>query len=43
MPDYEAYLEHRRCHHQDSPELSERQFYEEYLKARFGDGPTRCC
>ena len=43
MPDYDAYLVHlRRCH----PEMrapSEREYYAEYLRARYGDGPTRCC
>jgi uncharacterized short protein YbdD (DUF466 family) len=43
MPDYAGYLEHlRRCH----PERalpSEREFYEQYLRTRYADGPTRCC
>ena len=43
MPDYMAYTEHlRRCH----PERlvpSERQFFEDFLRTRYGDGPTRCC
>jgi uncharacterized short protein YbdD (DUF466 family) len=43
MPDYPAHLEHlRRCH----PERalpSEREFYEEFVRARYADGPTRCC
>jgi len=43
MPDYAAHLEHlRRCH----PERvvpTEREFYEEYVRARYADGPTRCC
>jgi uncharacterized short protein YbdD (DUF466 family) len=43
MPDYAAHLEHlRRCH----PETSiptEREFYEEFLRTRYGNGPTRCC
>lgn len=43
MPDYQAYLEHLGRYHPDTPPLSERQFYEEYLKGRYGDGPTRCC
>lgn len=43
MPDYAAYLEHvRRCH-PDRPVLSERDFFTEYLSARYADGPTRCC
>jgi uncharacterized short protein YbdD (DUF466 family) len=43
MPDYERHIEHlRRCH----PERaipSERQYYEEFVRARYHDGPTRCC
>jgi uncharacterized short protein YbdD (DUF466 family) len=43
MPDYQAYLEHlKRCHPEDTI-LSERQFYDEFVRARYGDGPTRCC
>ena len=43
MPDYPAYLEHLRRCHPAAPVPSERQFYEDYLKGRYGDGPTRCC
>jgi uncharacterized short protein YbdD (DUF466 family) len=43
MPDYEAYVEHlRRCH----PERAlptEREYFEQYVTVRYGDGPTRCC
>ena len=43
MPDYPAYVEHvRRCH-PDRPLPSEREFFEQYLRARYGDGATRCC
>ena len=43
MPDYHAHLEHcRRCH-PGRPLPSEREFFEEYLRARYADGPTRCC
>jgi uncharacterized short protein YbdD (DUF466 family) len=43
MPDYAAHVAHlRRCHpERDVP--SGREFYEEYVRARYGDGPTRCC
>jgi uncharacterized short protein YbdD (DUF466 family) len=43
MPDYEAYLEHFRRFHPDAPILTPRQFYLEFVQARYGDGPTRCC
>lgn len=43
MPDYAAYVEHlRRCH----PERAlptEREYFEQYVLTRYGDGPTRCC
>jgi uncharacterized short protein YbdD (DUF466 family) len=43
MPDYAAHVEHlRRCHPDRQPP-SEREFFEEYLRARYADGPTRCC
>jgi uncharacterized short protein YbdD (DUF466 family) len=43
MPDYGAYLEHLRRYHPERTAPSEREFYEEYVRARYADGPTRCC
>lgn len=43
MPDYTAHLEHLRRCHPEQPLPTERQFYEEFIRARYGDGPTRCC
>ncbi len=43
MPDYAAHLEHLRRWHPGQPVPTERQFYEEFVRARYGDGPTRCC
>jgi uncharacterized short protein YbdD (DUF466 family) len=43
MPDYAAHLEHLRRCHPGHPIPTERQFYEEYVRARYSDGPTRCC
>jgi uncharacterized short protein YbdD (DUF466 family) len=43
MPDYSAHVDHLRRHHPDQPIPSERQFFEEYVRTRYGDGPTRCC
>ena len=43
MPDYDAYVEHLRVHHPDAPVPTPVAFYEEYLRSRYGDGPTRCC
>ena len=43
MPDYVDYLNHLRRCHPEHPTPSERQFYEEFVTARYGEGPTRCC
>jgi uncharacterized short protein YbdD (DUF466 family) len=43
MPDYEAYVAHARRCHPGTPVLSEQQFYDDFIRARYGDGPTRCC
>ncbi|HEY7027865.1 MAG TPA: YbdD/YjiX family protein [Gemmatimonadales bacterium] len=43
MPDYEEYLLHlKRCHSSD-PLPSEREFFESYLRSRYGCTPSRCC
>jgi uncharacterized short protein YbdD (DUF466 family) len=43
MPDYAAYIEHLHRRHPDQPVPSERQFFDEFLRTRYSDGPTRCC
>jgi uncharacterized short protein YbdD (DUF466 family) len=43
MPDYDAHVEHLRRCHRTALIPSERQFYEEFVRTRYGDGPTRCC
>ncbi len=43
MPDYAAHLAHLRAHHPDCPLPTEREFYDQYLRTRYGDGATRCC
>jgi uncharacterized short protein YbdD (DUF466 family) len=43
MPDYGAHVEHLRQRHPERPVPSRRQFYDDYLRARYADGPTRCC
>lgn len=43
MPDYPAYLRHLRRHHPDWPVPSEKEYFELYLRSRYGNGPTRCC
>jgi uncharacterized short protein YbdD (DUF466 family) len=43
MPNYAGYVEHLRRCHPDRTIPSEREFFADYLAARYGDGPTRCC
>jgi uncharacterized short protein YbdD (DUF466 family) len=43
MPDYAAYIEHVRSAHPERPILTEGEFYDEFVRRRYGDGPTRCC
>jgi uncharacterized short protein YbdD (DUF466 family) len=43
MPDYAAFAEHQRRCHPEASLPSEREFYAQYLAARYGDAPTRCC
>lgn len=43
MPDYPAYLEHLRTHHPGCPLPTEREYFEDYLKGRYGAGFGRCC
>jgi uncharacterized short protein YbdD (DUF466 family) len=43
MPDYGAYVEHLRRCHPESAVPSQREYFEQYIAARYGDGPSRCC
>jgi uncharacterized short protein YbdD (DUF466 family) len=43
MPDYAAHVAHLRRSHPERAVPSAREFYEEYVRARYEDGPTRCC
>jgi uncharacterized short protein YbdD (DUF466 family) len=43
MPDYAAHVAHLRERHPEYDVPSAREFYEDYVRARYGDGPTRCC
>lgn len=43
MPDYAAYTAHLRRCHPERPVPSEREFFAEYLRTRYGDGASRCC
>ena len=43
MPDYAAHVEHLRRCHPERPVPTEREYFEAFVSARYGDGPTRCC
>ena len=43
MPDYESYVAHLERSHPGRALPSEREYYEDYVTNRYGDGPTRCC
>jgi len=43
MPDYASHVEHLRRFHPGDPIPSEREFFESYVRTRYGEGPTRCC
>jgi uncharacterized short protein YbdD (DUF466 family) len=43
MPDYAAHCRHLREQHPGRPLPTEREFFDEFVRARYGDGPTRCC
>ena len=43
MPDYDAYVAHLRRCHPERPVPTARRFYDEFVKRRYGEGPTRCC
>ena len=43
MPDYAAHLEHLRRAHPEKPIPTQREFYAEFVRNRYEDGPTRCC
>jgi len=43
MPDYPGYVEHVRACHPERAVPSEREYYEQYLERRYGNGVSRCC
>lgn len=43
MPDYAAHVAHLRARHPECDIPTEREFFERFVEARYGDGPTRCC
>ena len=43
MPDYPGYLAHMEEKHPGCAVLTEKDFFEEQVKARYGNGASRCC
>ncbi|MDX2193777.1 MAG: YbdD/YjiX family protein [Gemmatimonadales bacterium] len=43
MPDYATYVAHRLERHPGEPVLTEAEFYDDYLRARYGAPGARCC
>jgi uncharacterized short protein YbdD (DUF466 family) len=43
MPDYAAHVEHLRRCHPERAVPTEREFYDDFVRTRYADGPTRCC
>lgn len=43
LPDYDAYLAHRRAAHPGEPAMSRDEFHRERTERRFGAGASRCC
>jgi len=43
MPDYAGYLAHMTERHPGSAVLTEREFFEAHVSARYGNGASRCC
>jgi uncharacterized short protein YbdD (DUF466 family) len=42
-PDYSAYLKHQTMHHPDCKVLTEAEFLDEQLTARYSTPGSRCC
>jgi uncharacterized short protein YbdD (DUF466 family) len=43
MPDYSGYQAHMAERHPGGVVLSEREFFDQQLNARYGNGASRCC
>ena len=43
MPDYPGFVKHVRACHPERAMPSEREYYEQYLERRYGNGTSRCC
>lgn len=43
VPDYDAYVAHRRRLHPDEPVMSYEEFFRAAQDRRYGAGSARCC
>ena len=43
IPDYDAYLAHRRAHHPGEPVMSYAEFFRERQDSRYASGRVRGC
>jgi uncharacterized short protein YbdD (DUF466 family) len=43
MPDYATFVEHMRRRHPTCAVPTEREYFDQYVAARYSGGPTRCC
>jgi uncharacterized short protein YbdD (DUF466 family) len=43
VPDYQAYLAHRRAAHPDEPAMSREEFHRERIARRYDERASRCC
>ena len=43
VPDYDAYLAHRRAHHPGEPVMSYAEFFRERQDSRYASGKVRGC
>jgi uncharacterized short protein YbdD (DUF466 family) len=43
MPDYARYCAHLRERHPEARVPGEKEYYADYVNARYGSGATRCC
>jgi len=43
LPDYQAYVAHRRAQHPGEPVMSYEEFFRERQASRYRRGSSRCC
>lgn len=43
IPDYDAYVAHRACHHPDQAVMSYEEFFRRSQERRYNGGCGKCC